>query len=104
MTRRTGWGRTWPLAAALAALTMPPASPAQAPPGASKAAAPAEANPNRVRVPITTVDGLELDGTFFRSPTAGRDTACVLLVHRYGENRSKSELVALASDLQEAGF
>jgi pimeloyl-ACP methyl ester carboxylesterase len=61
-------------------------------------------DPNRQRVPITTADGVELDGTYFRSPGAGRDAPCVMLVHKYASDRSKTDWIALASALQEAGF
>jgi pimeloyl-ACP methyl ester carboxylesterase len=57
-----------------------------------------------MRVPITTADGVELDGTYFRSPKSGRDAPCVMLVHKFGENRSKADWVLLAAALQSADF
>ena len=62
----------------LAALT--PVTPAQAPSKDAKGA-PTE-DPTKVRVPIPTADGLELDG-FFYTPTKGTNSPCVMLVHRY---------------------
>jgi pimeloyl-ACP methyl ester carboxylesterase len=57
-------------------------------------------------VPITTVDGVELDGTYFRSLKPSRDVPCVLLVHKFGGDRSKSDWIQLAEMLQQspAGF
>jgi pimeloyl-ACP methyl ester carboxylesterase len=98
--------RGWPLVAGLAVLGAVLAVSAQAPTGgASKApTTPAVVDPNRQRVPITTADGVELDGTYFRSPGAGRDAPCVMLVHRFGTDRSKSDWINLALALQEANF
>jgi pimeloyl-ACP methyl ester carboxylesterase len=105
MMCRTGRGRTWPAAAGLAILAAALAGPGQAQPGAApKGAAPIGSDLTRIRVPITTADGLELDGTFYQSNKAGRDSACVMLVHRFGENRTKSEWASLAGELQAAGY
>src|SRR5262245_455315 len=49
-------------------------------------------------VPITTVDGVELVGTYFRGK-AGRDTPCVLMIHKLGSDSSKSDWVKLAQDI-----
>src|SRR4051812_1196661 len=57
-------------------------------------------------VPITTVDGVELVGTYFRG-RPGRDTPCVLMIHKLGSDSSKSDWVRLAqeiSDPQKLGF
>jgi len=57
-------------------------------------------------VPITTVDGVELVGTYFRG-RAGRDTPCVLMIHKLDSDSSKSDWVRLAqeiSDPQKLGF
>src|SRR4051794_8262848 len=61
-------------------------------------------DPNRQRVPITTADGVELDGTYYRSTAAGRDSPCVMLVHKFAGDRGKSDWLKLAQALQEAGF
>jgi pimeloyl-ACP methyl ester carboxylesterase len=111
MMRRIGVGRIWPLAAGLAVLAAALASPAQAPPGGapkavppSTSVTPTNADLGRVRVPLTTADGVELDGTYYRSPKSGRDAPCVILVHKFGADRSKSDWVLLATELQSAGF
>jgi pimeloyl-ACP methyl ester carboxylesterase len=102
---------TWILALSAAALV---AGPAQAqvggapktttPVAPTTPAAPVPQDPNRLRVPITTADGVELDGTYYRNPKAGRDAPCVMMVHKFGADRSKNDWVALALKLQESGF
>jgi hypothetical protein len=57
-------------------------------------------------VPITTVDGVELVGTYYRG-RPGRDTPCVLMIHRLGSDSSKSDWIKLAQDIsdpQKLGF
>jgi len=51
-------------------------------------------------VPIPTVDGVDLVGTFFPG-NAGRDTPCVLMVHKFGSDSSKSEWVNLAKEIND---
>src|SRR3954470_19973269 len=100
MFRRSAAAPTGSLLAALAVLAAAAAVPARQP----ATAQPAGNDPNRLRVPITTADGVELDGTYFRSPKAGRDAPCVMLVHRYGSDRSKTDWINLALALQQAGY
>src|SRR6266436_2849786 len=100
MMRRIGVGRVWPLAAGLAVLAAALSGLAQTPPGGAPKAttpAPTASDSSRVRVPLTTADGVELDGTYYRSPKAGRDAPCVILVHKFGADRSKSDWVELAT-------
>jgi pimeloyl-ACP methyl ester carboxylesterase len=106
MVRRAGVVRTWPFAAVMAVFVAAGAGLAQAPTGGAAKAAPAAtpADPNRQRVPITTADGVELDGTYYRSLAAGRDSPCVLLVHKFGGDRGKSDWINLAKTLQESGY
>src|SRR5947209_6092069 len=109
MVRRSGAGRALPLAAGLAVLAAALSMLAQAPPaaaqvGTSKSAPTTAADPNKPqRVPITTADGVELDGTFYRG-RGGRDTPAVMMVHKYGSDRSKSDWIGLAGALQQAGY
>src|SRR5262245_37332746 len=49
----------------------------------------------RVNVPITTPDGAELAGTYFRGPK-GAESPCAILVHRWGADRAKNEWNGLA--------
>ncbi len=100
MMRRIGLGWICPPAAIFAVLATALTAPAQTPPG-SATAAPDE---SRMRVPITTIDGVELDGTYFRSSKPGRDASCVMMVHKFGENRSKADWILLAAKLQAEGF
>jgi pimeloyl-ACP methyl ester carboxylesterase len=97
MFRRSAAAPTGSVLAALAVLAAAAAVPARQP----ATAQPAGNDPNRLRVPITTADGVELDGTYFRSPKAGRDAPCVMLVHRYGSDRSKTDWINLALALQQ---
>src|SRR5437016_1886991 len=103
MTRRNGGLRCWPLAAGLAAFAAGLSGPAPAQPATSKA--PSMPGVDPIRVPITTADGVELDGTYLRGIVKpGRDTPCVILVHKFGADRSKSDWITLAAELQKAGF
>ena len=113
MMRRMGGGWQWPLTAVFSVLALALSGPVQAQPRnttprptirPSIPPAATGSDPTSLRVPITTADGVELDGTYFRSPKIGRDAPCVILVHRYGLDRSKSDWTALARRLQEAGF
>lgn len=81
--------------------TLASVAPAQVPPKG----APTD-DPTKERVPIPTADGLELDGTFYRSTgqKTGTQSPCVMLVHRYGSDRTKGEWNALAKKLQDKGF
>jgi pimeloyl-ACP methyl ester carboxylesterase len=105
---RTGVARLWPLAVGFAVLAATVSGPAPAQPGAaaktSQPAASVPANVNAQRVPVTTADGVELDGTYFPSPAAGRNAPCVMMVHKYGTDRSKVDWIGLAVKLQEAGL
>jgi pimeloyl-ACP methyl ester carboxylesterase len=58
---------------------------------------------NRQLVPIPTADGVELVGTYYRG-RSGRDTPSVLMIHRYGSDRTKGDWGALAESLQREGF
>jgi pimeloyl-ACP methyl ester carboxylesterase len=65
--------------------------------------------PDRFRqvVPINTVDGVNLVGTFYPSTNAdrmGKDSPCVILLHKYGSDRSKGDWDTLARQLQGKGF
>jgi len=109
MARRTGVARAVPLWAGVTVLAAGLAVVAQQPgvttaPGA-KTATPTTGgmDTTRQRVPITTADGVELDGTYFRGK-AGRDTPVVMMVHKYGADRSKSDWIGLAQALQAKGF
>jgi pimeloyl-ACP methyl ester carboxylesterase len=68
--------------------------------GASRGDISSRGRPDRA----SPADGVELDGTYFRSPKAGRDAPCVMLVHKYGSDRSKTDWIALAQALQDEGF
>src|SRR5438093_1057031 len=103
MVRRTAAAWTMAVGAGLTALTVGLTASAQAPPAATPPAAVAP-NANAQRVPITTADGVELDGTYFRSAKPGRDSPCVLMVHQYGGDRSKSDWITLAQTLSDNGF
>src|SRR5947209_3645375 len=95
------WVGTLTLSAGLFTLAaMAPVTPAQAP---SKDKGITQEDTTKVRVPIPTADGLELDGTFY-TPNKGTNSPCVMLVHRYGSDRTKGEWNALAKKLQEKGF
>jgi pimeloyl-ACP methyl ester carboxylesterase len=105
MLRRIGGGWQWTagfvvLAFALSGLSQTP------PGGAAKSPSPsAPAEPgSETRVPITTADGVELDGTYFRSQKPGRDAPCIILVHKFGADRSKTDWINLARALQAAEF
>jgi pimeloyl-ACP methyl ester carboxylesterase len=101
MVRRIGPARAWPLAAGLAVLAAALAGRAQNQTQPTPATAP---DGSRVRVPITTADGVELDGTYFRSPKTGRDCPCIIMVHKFASDRSKSDWINLASALQNEGY
>jgi predicted esterase len=62
-----------------------------------------QTDPNKYRVPIPTADYVELDGTYYRG-SKGRDTPCVILVHKLGSDRTKSGLDELAKALNAKGF
>ena len=89
----------------LAILAAVASGPAPAQPGAAKSApASIPADVNAQRVPLTTADGVELDGTYFPSPAAGRNAPCLMMVHKYGSDRSKIDWINLAVKLQREGF
>jgi pimeloyl-ACP methyl ester carboxylesterase len=88
--------------AALVGLAAAVAGPAQ-PPAKDKDAPKMPADPNKFRVPIQTADYVELDGTYYRG-NKGRDTPCVILVHKFGSDRTKSGLDELARALNNEGF
>jgi pimeloyl-ACP methyl ester carboxylesterase len=60
-------------------------------------------DPNRFQVPINTADNVELAGTYYRG-NKGRDTPCVIIVHKLGSDRTKSGLDDLARTLNAEGF
>src|SRR5207249_982535 len=62
-----------------------------------------KADPFRVIVPIVTVDGVELVGTYYPStgPRQGKDAPCAILLHKFGSDRSKGDWDKLARELQE---
>ncbi len=103
MTGRTGAIRLRPFSAALAVLVTGLVALAQtpkAPPGAGTGM-----DEFRKRVPLPTADGAELVGTYYRSLRgAGRDTPCVILVHRWGADRTKGDWDTVAAALQKDGF
>ncbi|HEY1376347.1 MAG TPA: alpha/beta fold hydrolase [Gemmataceae bacterium] len=88
-----------PLAAALTVFAAAAAGPAQ-----QTQPAPAAADPTAQQVSILTADGVDLVGTYFRSPRGGRDTPCVLMVHSYASDRSKADWISLARALQAENF
>lgn len=59
-------------------------------------------DPERPKVAITSVDFVDLEGTYYRGK--GRDTPCVLLVHKWGSDRAKGGWDELARALQKEGF
>jgi pimeloyl-ACP methyl ester carboxylesterase len=100
MVRQISVLRSWPWAAGLGLAVVAMAATAQTQP-----AAPLPSTPiNPQRVPITTADFVELDGTYYQSTKAGRDSPCVLMVNKYGSDRSKTDWINLAGLLQNAGF
>ena len=76
------------LLAAISVLAQPPSPPK----GGSQ-------DPNRPKVAFTSVD---LEGTYYRGKS--RDTPCVLLVHKWSSDRTKSGWDELARLLQAEGF
>jgi pimeloyl-ACP methyl ester carboxylesterase len=99
MVSRVGKVRILALAA-LIGLTAAAAGPAQPP---AKDMPKTATDPNKFRVPIPTADYVELDGTYYRG-TKGRDTPCVILVHNFRSDRTKSGLDELAKALNNKGF
>jgi dienelactone hydrolase len=75
----------------------------QAQPPATKDAPKAPGDANKFRVPIQTADFVELDGTYYRG-NKGRDTPCVMIVHRFGSDRTKGGIDELARELNKEGF
>jgi hypothetical protein len=100
MFGRIGLFHAWPFAVGVAVLAATLAVPAQ-----TQTPTPvAPVNPQRV--PITTADGVELDGTYYSSQSGkpGRDTPCVIMVNKYGVDRTKTDWITLAAILQNSGF
>jgi pimeloyl-ACP methyl ester carboxylesterase len=61
----------------------------------------------RLPVPITTIDFVNLAGTYYPSQNEnriGKDSPCAILLHKYGSDRSKGDWDRLARELQKAGF
>src|SRR5262245_8051052 len=54
------------------------------------------------KVRFSTIDGVELVGTFYAGAKKGPPT--VLLLHAIGEDSKKKGMVALAEELQKRGF
>src|SRR5947209_9068233 len=99
MIRRIGLVRGWPLAVGAAVLAATVTVPAQTQPTAPVA----PVNPQQVS--MTTADGVRLDGTYYsQSLKPGRDAPCVIMVHKYGGDRSKTDWINLAALLQNSGF
>jgi hypothetical protein len=105
MARRSGAGRNKLVSAVMVLLVVGLTGLAQVPPAAQKTTAPPVTEQDRPQVvPITTVDGAELEGSYFRG-TSGRDTPCVLMVHRLGSDRARdANWLGLALALKRAGF
>jgi hypothetical protein len=100
MALRGGAARLFGLAAVLglvAVLT------GQAQPTPKDKEMPKGQDPNKFQVPITTADFVDLAGTYYRG-NKGRDTPCVILVHKFGSDRTKSGLDDLAKALNLEGF
>jgi len=57
---------------------------------------------NTEKVRFTTVDGVEIHGTFF--PSSKRTPPTVLILHALGEDSKKKGYVSLAEELQKNGF
>src|SRR5687767_10841330 len=57
-------------------------------------------------VPITTIDGVNLVGTYYPSmgQLQGKESPCAILLHKYGSDRSKGDWDKLARELQARGF
>jgi len=100
MARRFGTGRVLS-AAGLLALGIGLAATARATPQAKDKSAPSD--PTKVIVPITTLDGVDLAGTYYKG-NKGKDSPCAILLHKYGSDRSKGDWDQLARALQAKGF
>lgn len=64
---------------------------------------------SRQIVPITTIDGVNLVGTYYPSqdPTGirvSKESPCVILLHKFGSDRSKGDWDKLAKELQVKGY
>lgn len=59
-------------------------------------------DPDRPKVAFQSIDFVDMEGTYYRGK--GRDTPCVLLVHKWGSNRAMGGWDELARGLQAAGF
>lgn len=102
--------RFGPVVAAMAGLmviSLGGAVPAQNPQGKDTPKAKAkDDDPNNdrwVKVPITTADDADLEGTYYRG-TKGAESPCIMLLHRWGSDRSKGDWHNLALKLQDKGF
>jgi hypothetical protein len=67
------------------------------------APAAAQGEPKGKPVKFTTVDYVDLEGTFYPSPQAA-NSRTVLLLHAFGENSRKAEWVSLAKALNAKGY
>lgn len=96
MSRRIGparllvLGGLMALAAAMSSLAQPPAG------------KDGKQDPDRPKIAFQAVDFVDMEGTYYRGKS--RDTPCVLLVHKWGSDRSKGGWDELARALQQAGF
>jgi hypothetical protein len=103
MARRTGAARLLSAAGGVLVVVaisgLAPASSGVTPTAAAQTAG----EKDRQQVPIQTVDGVELVGNYLRG-NQGRDTPCVILVHRLGGDSTRSDWLGLARDLNQAGF
>jgi hypothetical protein len=104
MARRNGTLRVVFTAAGLVALGIGLAAVARATPqGQGKGTGKLEPDQRNPVVPITTVDGVELVGKYYRSPNS-KEGPCAILLHKYGSDRSKGDWDLLARALQEKGY
>ncbi|MFO0807171.1 MAG: hypothetical protein U0746_00950 [Gemmataceae bacterium] len=103
MTFQRGRTSGCQLVAGIAVLLGSLAASAQAPATSKDKDTKAPRDDSKITVPLPTLDGAELSGTFYRG-NRGRDTPCVLMIHDRGKDRSKAEWDALARALQADGF
>jgi len=66
----------------------------------------ASAEPKREDVAFPTIDQVDLKGVFYppQGPGSGANSPCVMMVHRYGSDRTKGDWDGLAVALQEKGY
>src|SRR5438270_501707 len=106
MARRFGTSRLL-LAAGLVALGFGLAAVAQSQTKTKDVPKPVDRT--RQIVPINTKDKVNLVGTYYpgmdpENNRVGKDSPCVILLHKYNSDRSKGDWDRLARELQKKGF